>query len=79
MTISGTPSYATPRRCLRSSAAGLMTMTTIPWRRTRRSGCAARGNIVHAPVPLPQDRRSIEPPLSEYPPKLGIEPTRASS
>ena len=32
-----------------------------------------------APPHLPQDRRSTEGPLSGYPPKLGIEPTRASS
>jgi len=31
------------------------------------------------PPPLPQDRRSTEEPLSGYPPKIGIEPTRASS
>ena len=31
------------------------------------------------PPHLPQDRRSTEEPLSGYPPKIGIEPTRASS
>ncbi len=31
------------------------------------------------PPHLPQDRRSTEGPLSGYPPKIGIEPTRASS
>ncbi len=36
---------------------------------------AAAGTPPH----LPQDRRSTEGPLSGYPPKLGIEPTRASS
>ena len=31
------------------------------------------------PPHLPQDRRSTEGPLSGYPPKIRIEPTRASS
>ena len=31
------------------------------------------------PPHLPQDRRSTKDPLSGYPPKLGIERTRASS
>ena len=31
------------------------------------------------PPHLPQDRRSTAGPLSGYPPKIGIEPTRASS
>jgi transposase InsO family protein len=44
-----------------------------------RSPLEYRALASGAPPHLSQDRRSTEGPLSGYPPKIGIEPTRASS